>query len=134
MEIGLDDYTITTQSRQSHTYLGIYCCVMNVPIVNRLKRNDIFLLALIRRSSMAKANASINDVLRPILEELKMLEDEKSCIVKSVKFVGSNQFEPLRIRAKLASLCGDNVGQYEILGLRKAFYQSNFAVVVDFLN
>lgn len=48
VKIGFDDFTVTTEAH--HKYFVMYASFTNIPIKRCLKREDVFLLAIARRS------------------------------------------------------------------------------------
>ena len=67
---------------------------------------------------MKKLNITVDDICRPIVEELKEL-DSVGTDVKVFLKNGSSHI--MNIRTVLASLVGDNLGVYEMLGYTKTF-------------
>ena len=89
-----------------------------MPIENRLKRDDIFVIAIAKRSNMKNLNVTVNDILRPIIDELHELEFVETQIMM---FLKNKSSKTVSIRAVLASLVGDNLGIYELLGYVQTF-------------
>ncbi|KAJ6223574.1 hypothetical protein RDWZM_002119 [Blomia tropicalis] len=89
-----------------------------MPIENRLKRDDIFVIAIAKRSNMKNLNVTVNDILRPIVDELHELEFVETQIMM---FLKNKSSKTVSIRAVLASLVGDNLGIYELLGYVQTF-------------
>ncbi|KAI2797355.1 hypothetical protein BLOT_011336 [Blomia tropicalis] len=108
VEIGFDDFTVTKEAH--HKYFVMYASFTNIPIKRRLKRED--------KIDHEKLNITVDDICRPIVEELKEL-DSVGTDVKVFLKNGSSHI--MNIRTVLASLVGDNLGVYEMLGYTKTF-------------
>lgn len=117
--IAADDFSITNFKSK---YLAIYCSFTNIPIEERLKRKDVFLVGIANREKMASCNATLNDVLEPLVTELEQLLS-KGIDIDIHSDDGTNKFtEKKNIKVSLSAVVSDNLGELELLGLRRAFY------------
>lgn len=70
IELSADDFTI---KQNNNKYLAVYASFTNIPIKHRLKRDEIFLVAIADRSLMKHLKCDMNNVLQPLVDDLKYL-------------------------------------------------------------
>ncbi|KAI2797196.1 hypothetical protein BLOT_011174 [Blomia tropicalis] len=115
IELAFDDFSVTKEFH--HKYFALYASFSNIPIQERLKRKDIYLVLISNRKKLAKSGGTLNDLLNCILEDLKYLCNTGT----ELKIRIGDQWKNVFIRSTLSSLIGDNLGAYELLG-----YKTNF--------
>lgn len=118
IEIGYDDFSLTNRSRTKHKYFAAYMQFTNIPAKHRLKLNDTFLLVMANRKLMKKGNVSINQLLEPVFEDLKFLDETGIDI--SYKTLNGNE-QVLNIKGVLSALVSDNLSVNELIGLKCAW-------------
>lgn len=113
-EIGADDFSLELRG-SAHKYYAVYVSFTNIPPKSRLKRGTIYLWAIIWRPKLKEIGASIDDVFSHLRDEMRILSETGvniNCINKDNQLVKKN------IKCALSGICGDNLGVYELLGLR----------------
>lgn len=92
--------------------------VCNIPLAHRLKKSDLFLVACVSRRKLKEANGTIGDVLRPIVDDLRHLQDEGIDVSVTMAHGSTST---VNIKSVLSSLSADNLGMVEILGLKSSW-------------
>jgi hypothetical protein len=125
LQLGIDEFEVCDALKAKageQKLCGIYLEIRNLPAFCRTKINNIFLVAIIKMPDVKEGNCSFDDILKPIIEELKILESDG--------FVISNG---RTLKAALVSVCSDNL-QMQIMFsvLQKVLMQNFTAVCVKF--
>nr|XP_027200781.1 uncharacterized protein LOC113794835 [Dermatophagoides pteronyssinus] len=126
LEFGFDDFSITNPigvKNVNHMYMALYLSSPTIPLQYRLKKNDIFVLMLINRLEMKRAGYELNDVLKPLIEDLKNIM--KNGIVKEY-IDDTDQRKKMVFKICVSAVCGDNKGIYELLGFQTSFTRNTF--------
>ncbi|XP_075679521.1 uncharacterized protein LOC113794835 [Dermatophagoides pteronyssinus] len=126
LEFGFDDFSITNPigvKNVNHMYMALYLSSPTIPLQYRLKKNDIFVLMLINRLEMKRAGYELNDVLKPLIEDLKNIM--KNGIVKEY-IDDTDQRKKMVFKICVSAVCGDNKGIYELLGFHTSFTRNTF--------
>lgn len=105
IELGIDDFSVTKQNRK---FFAVYGSFTNIPIEERLKRKDIFLIAMADRKVLKEGKISVNQFLRKLTEDLQSLAQDGVPI--RVQFTGGVE-KTITIKATLSSLVADNLGK-----------------------
>lgn len=117
IQIAVDDFEICNPlgSRSTlHKITAFYFCVRNVPQKYLSKLNNIYLLAACNSNDIKTMYTDINDVLRPIVKEIKILEE-----------FGIDIDPETKLRGTLANMSYDNLGGQICLGLVESFRTSS---------
>lgn len=105
LELGIDDFSITKQSRK---FFAVYGVFTNIPPKERLKRRDIFLIAIAEREVLKNANVSINEFMQQLVSDLKELTENGIPI--RVRYESGRE-RTMTIKATLSALVADNLGE-----------------------
>lgn len=95
-----------------HKIYGVYFLIRNMPNISKL--SNIFLVALFNSDDIKSKETDFNDIWRPIVEELKVLESD-----------GIDVAENLNLKGTLIALVADNAGANSSLGFVESF-NSNY--------
>ena len=117
--IGCDDFTVARKHGSKHKYFACYLEFANIPAKQRLKRESIFLLAIISRQLMKEDDSvsklTINQVMKPIFDDLKHMET----IGVDINFKTPNdELKTENIKGVISAFCCDNLGQNELFCLK----------------
>lgn len=113
LQLGIDEFEVCDALKAKageQKLCGIYLEIRNLPAFCRTKINNIFLVAIIKMPDVKEGNCSFDDILKPIIEELKILESDG--------FVISNG---RTLKAALVSVCSDNLGANYVFGFTEGF-------------
>lgn len=117
IHIATDDFEVCNElgSKSTiHKICAFYFCIRNVPQKYLSKLDNIYLLLLCNSSDIKTLYTDINDVLRPIVEELKYLEN-----------IGVNIGSNENLKGTLANFSFDNLGANTTLGFVEGFNTSS---------
>lgn len=95
--------------------LIVYFSLANVPEKYRSKLSNINVLMICNSDDIKTNYTDINDVLRPIVRELKYLENTGIIVNSNIRLFGT-----------LTRLSADNLGYNQVLGLSESFNTSHF--------
>lgn len=115
IQIGTDDFEICNplgSKSKLHKITAFYFTIRNVPQKYRSKLNNIYLLLLCNSDDLKTKYTDVNDVLRPIVREVKYLE-ETGIRVGETDLLGT-----------LSNLSYDNLGANFTLCLNECFSAS----------
>lgn len=114
VEFGVDDISIIKRGK-NRKYCMVYSIFANVPPEQRLKKKNVYLIAIVNREALKKARGTINDILRPAFASLQSMSTDGINVHIRRK---DSSTQTINIKAVLLAVCGDNLGIYEILGLK----------------
>lgn len=117
IQIAVDDFEICNPlgSRSTlHKITAFYFCVRNVPQKYLSKLNNIYLLAACNTDDTKTLYTDINDVLRPIVKEIKFLEE-----------FGINIDPETNLKGTVVNMSYDNLGGQICLSLVESFRTSS---------
>ncbi|XP_027196295.2 uncharacterized protein LOC113790792 [Dermatophagoides pteronyssinus] len=99
-------------SASKHNYLVVYCTFENIPLKNRLKRDDIFLLLI----------ANHKDVNPELLDKiLSDLAEELSDLIENGFQKNFDDGKTLNVPCTLSALVGDSKTTYQFTGYSGSF-------------
>lgn len=104
---------------KKHKIGGIYFTLLNMPPALNSRLNHIHLVALFRVSDVTDQNKTLNDVLAPILRDLKILEIE-GIQVNNVIYKGT-----------VGGFSADNLGANDAFGMVKSFRAKHYCKVCE---
>lgn len=112
----LDEYSIGNPigpARAELKYLGVYCAFTNVPLKDRLKRDDSFLLLKTKHKKISPA--MLNSVLGPLNQDLEQL-------YRNGINVPLENGQIVNVEVVVSSHIGDNLAVYGLTGYPTTFY------------
>ncbi|OTF69758.1 hypothetical protein BLA29_002396 [Euroglyphus maynei] len=116
VEISLDDFSFA--GKKGRKFLAGYLSCTNLPLQERVKREQIYLFLMVKRP-IDRIFDAMNKILEPFVSEMQQFE-------KSGIEVEKENGEMIKIQVTLSKLICDNLAQNEILGLSMAFSKSSF--------
>lgn len=119
IELYFDEFTIVNPigaSRNLHKYLACYCSFTNVPLKDRLKRHDLFLLLLVNHKDLKSFQ-----VQEAVFSRLKN-EIEQLCTT-GLDVQNQSTGETVTIFSVLSSIAADNLEAYQLSGFPMHFHE-----------
>lgn len=113
IQIGTDDVELNNALGSKATLYKVsafYFTIRNIPQKYHSKLENIYLLLLCNTDDLKTKYTDVNDILRPIVRDLKYLED-----------VGLNVSTGVPLRGTLVQLCHDNLGGNITLSMVESF-------------
>jgi hypothetical protein len=111
-----DEFTISNPlgpSRHNQKYMVVYCSFTNLPLKDRLKRKDLFLLIIANHKHID--DQTLSAILDPLNYDLEDLFNNGV----DIKLGDGNM---LNIECTLSTFIADNLAQYVFLGYSSNFY------------
>lgn len=121
IEFYIDDSLLSpTGHNQSQKCIFIYASFPDIPFKFRSKSNQIEMILMINRHELKKLNLA--DTTFSLFKQLR--RDMRHLIENGINVQTSNGIK--NIPVTISSICGDNLGIFEILGFRRSFLNTAF--------
>ena len=124
LELGIDDAELSPSngfSNQKHLFL--YGACADIPFEERVRSNDIELILCVNRKKMMTGYMNNRDeALRAFFFKFKSDLEELHNNGINIR-IGS---EKVNVKVNIASISGDNLGIYELLGFKMSFHPNSF--------
>lgn len=123
IQLGIDEFEVcdSLKSKAGEQKLcGIYGEIRNVPAFCRTKSNNILLIGIVKMPDVKEGHVSFNEILRPVIDELKLLESE------------GFQIESGRsLKVALVNVCMDNLGANYVFGFAECFVAEYYCRICE---
>ncbi|OTF75089.1 hypothetical protein BLA29_001921 [Euroglyphus maynei] len=103
--------------------MALYLSCPTIPLKYRLKKKDTFIIMLINRLEMKRADYELEEIFGPLVKDLRFIM-EQGITKKILNDDGSEMI--LKFKIVISAVCGDNKGIYEFLGYQTAFTSKTF--------
>lgn len=116
--MGIDDFEVCSPLKTKagvHKVTGIYCHIRNLPAEYNSRLDNMHLVAICNVQDFKQADASFDDVLKLIVNDIQTLQTNGIDI-------GDNK----NLKGTLINICADNLGANEVFGFVKSFNTDGF--------
>jgi len=116
IELYFDEYGIVNPigpSRSEHKYLSGYASVANVPLRNRMKRDDLSLILIANHKGIT--DETYEQILDPVYQQL-----EELC-KNGIQVYNETTAQFISILCVLSAIVADNLEHHQLVGGSKSF-------------